>query len=37
MVGQHKEKLLLIINEFVKIEKQLSEFEGDSTQTKTKE
>jgi hypothetical protein len=37
MVGQHKEKLLLIIKEFVKIEKQLCEFEGDSTQTKTKE
>ncbi|PNY09356.1 protein FAR1-related sequence 5-like [Trifolium pratense] len=37
MAGQHKEKLHLIINECVKIEKQLFEFEGDSTQTKKKE
>lgn len=37
MAGQCKEKLLLIINGFVNIKKQLSELEGDSIQTKSKE
>ncbi|KAH1042188.1 hypothetical protein GYH30_024480 [Glycine max] len=33
--GQHKEKLLLVMNEVVNIAKQLAEYKGDSKQTKT--